>query len=86
MVNHGNISVDTLTLTGATLGTTPLSGFTGPATIHNLAPGQTAQFTINFPKSAGPGNTVVPLRLQGTYGAGTTIGNWTLSFRGVKLP
>jgi Beta-propeller repeat len=86
VVNHGNISVDTLTLTGATLGTTPLSGFTGSATIHNLAPGQTAQFTINFQKSAGADNAVVPLKLQGTYGAGTTTGNWTLSFRGVKLP
>jgi FG-GAP-like repeat len=86
VTNQGNVTVDSaqVNVTGTTLGTT--SPLAAPAAITNLAPGATATFTLTFPKSAASATaTTSPLKISGSYKAGTLAGNWTLTFRSVTL-
>ncbi len=84
-VNKGNVTVNSCTVTGGTLGSASMASFTGgPCT--NVAPGQGFTFNVTFPGSAGTAGAGVPLQLKGTYTAGTLNGNWSQTFRKVVLP
>jgi pimeloyl-ACP methyl ester carboxylesterase len=86
VTNKGNVSVDSAQVkaAGTTLGTR--APITLPSAITNLAPGASATITITFPASAVPaGTTSLPLKISGSYTAGTLSGNWSLTFRSVSL-
>jgi hypothetical protein len=84
-VNRGNVTVNSCTVTGGTLGSASMTSFTGgPCT--NVLPGQGFTFNVTFPSSAGAAGAGVPLQLKGTYTAGTLNGNWSQTFRKVVLP
>jgi len=69
---------------GTTLGTTAPT--TVPPAITNLAPGASATVTLTFPNTAAsPTATTEPLKIAGTYSAGTLSGNWSVTFRSVTL-
>jgi len=85
LYNSGNVTIDSCTLTGATLGAASLTTFAGGPCI-NLVPGQAFTLNLTFPGSAGADGVGVPLKLQGTYTAGKTTGNWGVSFRSALLP
>jgi hypothetical protein len=84
VMNHGNISVGTLSLTKATLGGQAALSFSGPDS--NVMPGANATFTLTFPSSAGADGKGVPLIVNGNYFAGSLSGTWTVGFRSVTLP
>jgi YVTN family beta-propeller protein len=84
LINSGNVTLDSCTLTGGTLGAASLASSSGSCT--SLVPGQPFGFKLTFPSSAGADGASVPLKLQGTYTAGTTTGNWGVSFRSATLP
>ena len=86
ITNNGNVTISSaqVTTAGTTLGSA--SPLTMPPPITNLAPGANATVTLKFPPSAAPSTaTSAPLKVSGTYSAGTLNGNWTLSFRSVTL-
>lgn len=65
ITNTGNITVSSVQVTSATLGAGSL--LSAPAAITNLAPGQSAVFTLTFPASSVPaGATTAPLKVSGT--------------------
>jgi len=86
LVNGGNIPIDTLTLTKATLGSLGALTFPTGTTFSNVAPGASVTLSATFSSSAGAAGKGVPLSLTGTYAAGALSGNWTVSFRSVTLP
>jgi hypothetical protein len=79
------VPADSLTLLNATLGGAKAFAFTTPTAITSLAPGASTTFTATFLISAVPG-TSAPMSFGGTYSGGGLSGNWTVSFRSVKLP
>jgi hypothetical protein len=86
ITNTGNVTISSLQVTSATLGSGSLSS--SPAPVTNLAPGGSAAVTLTFPSnSVSPGVTSAPLKLSGTYSVTSPAinGNWALSFRGVTL-
>jgi hypothetical protein len=86
VTNKGNVTVDSAQVkaAGTALGSAvPISL---PAAMTNLAPGASTMITITFPASAVPsGATAVPLKISGSYAAGTLNGNWGLTFRSVSV-
>jgi hypothetical protein len=86
VTNQGNVTIDSaqVNVKGTTLGTT--APVAAPVVITNLAPGATATVTLVFPKTAASSSaTTAPLKISGTYKAGTLTGNWSLTFRSVAL-
>ncbi len=86
ITNAGNVTVSSLQVTAATLGSGVL--LSAPATITNLAPGASATVTLIFSKSSvATGVTTAPLKVSGTYSVTTASlsGNWEVSFRSVRL-
>jgi hypothetical protein len=86
VTNTGNVTINSLQITGATLGSGSLSS--APAPVTNLAPGASVVMTLVFPlSSVSPGTTSAPLELSGVYSVTTPAlsGNWGLSFRSVTL-
>ena len=86
ITNQGNVTVDSaqIVATTTTLSTASLSS--PPAPITNLTPGAIATVTLTFPiTSALSTATSAPLRINGTYSAGTLSGNWSVTFRSVTL-
>jgi hypothetical protein len=86
ITNTGNVTVSSIQVTSATLGSGSL--LSAPAAITNLAAGSSAVVTLTFPPSSVPvGTTSAPLKVGGTYtvSSPSLSGNWTLSFRSVTL-
>ena len=86
ITNTGNVTVSSLQLTSATLGSGSL--LTTPAAITNLRAGQSAVVTLTFPPSSVPtGATRAALKMNGTYlvTSASLSGNWALSFRSVNV-
>jgi hypothetical protein len=78
--NTGTTTVSNLTLTGATLGSTP--GTPLPQTWGTLAPGATATFTVAVPGSVGADGAKVAEAYSGSFAGG----NFATSLRSVTLP
>jgi hypothetical protein len=72
--NSGNVTAPKVQLTGATLG--PSSGATLPASLGDIASGDSASVTLTFPSSAGGDGATVAERLSGTYTGGTFGGSF----------
>ncbi|HKM67458.1 MAG TPA: choice-of-anchor D domain-containing protein [Candidatus Acidoferrum sp.] len=85
LINSGNVTLDSCTLTGGTLGAASLSSVTG-GSCALVTPGQPFSFSLAFPGSAGADGASVPLRTQGIYTVGSTSGNWGITIRSAKLP
>jgi hypothetical protein len=86
MVNTGSVAIDIAQINASTttLGTAPT--ISSPSLITNLTPWAGAVITLRFPATALPkGTTSAPLKITGTYKAGTLTGNWSLTFRSVTL-
>jgi len=84
ITNQGNVTIDSAQIGTATLGTASLAST--PASITNLAPSASTTVTLSFPiTSALATATSAPLKISGTYSAGTLSGNWSLTFRSVTL-
>jgi hypothetical protein len=86
VTNQGNVTVNSFKVSAVTtaLGTTAPS--LSPAAVTNLAPGASTTITLTFPKTAASASaTSAPLKVGGTYTAGSLSGNWTLTFRSVAL-
>jgi sugar lactone lactonase YvrE len=81
LTNGGNVSIGTLTLVKATLGSLGALTFPSGTTVSNIAPGASATFTATFSSAAGAPGKSVPVSFTGTYTAGSLNGNWTASFR-----
>jgi hypothetical protein len=87
ITNTGNVTVGSIQLTSATLGSGSL--LTTPAAITNLGAGQSAVVTLTFPPSSVPtGATTAALKVNGTYlvTSPSLNGNLALSFRSVNVP
>jgi hypothetical protein len=71
--NTGGTTAQNVTLTNATLGSTPASSPL-PATLGAIGAGASAATVVRFPGSAGPAGATSVLRLNGTLTGGTTGG------------
>jgi hypothetical protein len=86
ITNQGNVAVDSAQIVVSTtmLGTTALDS--APTMITNLAPGVSTTATLTFPITTALSTaTSAPLKISGTYSAGTLSGNWSVTFRSVTL-
>lgn len=86
ITNQGNVTVDSaqIVLANTKLGTS--SATSASSSVTGLAPGASATVTLTFPiTSALSTATSAPLKITGTYSAGTLSGNWALTFRSVTL-
>ncbi len=90
LANSGNVTVQTLQETSATLnGVAPTtvsvpSGHVFP--ISGLSPGSSAVLYFMFPRAAGAPGATVRFTLNGSYAATGLSGNWSVSLRSVTLP
>lgn len=86
VTNQGNVMVDSAQIspTNTKLGTASAVSVSEP--IARLAPGASATVTLTFPiTSALSVAKSAPLKITGTYSAGTLSGNWGLAFRSIAL-
>jgi subtilase family serine protease len=86
ITNEGNVTVNSAQIGAAatTLGTVSPVSVSGP--IMNLEVGASATVRLTFPMtSALSSASSAPLKINGTYSAGTLSGNWALTFRSVTL-
>jgi hypothetical protein len=88
LTNSSNSTIPVLqvTVSGTTLGSGSL--LAAPPAISNFAPGTSVQLTLTFPPtSVSAGTTSAPLKVSGTYSVPSIPlnGNWSLSFRSVRL-
>ena len=86
LVNNGNVSIDQLNLSRATLAGVGALAFPNGTAAYNLAPGARATFAATFSSAVGAPGKSVPLSIGGTYAAGALSGNWSASVRSVTLP
>jgi len=83
--NTGTVALDSvqLSMNQTTLGSIPESI---PVSIGNLEPNAGTTITLVFPMSPTLSTAAnAPLKIQGTYSAGTVSGNWSITFRSVPL-
>lgn len=86
ITNTGNVTVNSVQVSSATLGSGSL--LSAPAPVTNLAPGASAVVTLTFPSNSVPsGAASAALKVSGTYSVTSPAisGNWALSFRRVTL-
>ncbi len=90
LANSGNVTVQTLQETSATLNGVAATGVSVPTghvlPITGLAPGSSATMFLTFPPTAGAPGAAVRFALSGSYSATGLNGNWSVSLRSVTLP
>ena len=83
--NAGNVRLDSVQVSTSR---TTLAGIpeSMPISIGSLDPGSTAVVTMVFPlTSLTPIPPNAPMKIGGTYSAGTISGNWSVTIRSVAL-